>query len=63
VDSPAAVVTLERLAKLAEALVTVSLGVLAPAVVQAVTSWWNRDTAQKQLEAERLRQLRDDDDA
>jgi hypothetical protein len=54
---------LERLAKLAEALVTVSLGVLAPAVVQAVTSWWNRDTAQKQLEAERLRQLRDDDDA
>jgi hypothetical protein len=50
---------MERLAKVLEAVVTVSLGALAPALVQAVTSWWNRDAARAQLEAERLRQHKD----
>ncbi len=52
----------DRLNKLLEALATIGLGALAPAIVQAVTSWWNRDAARAQLEAERLRQAKDDDE-
>lgn len=52
---------MERLSKLLDALITVGLGALAPALITAITSWWNRDAARAQLEAERLRQ-RDNDD-
>ena len=41
---------------------TVLIGALPPAIVTALTSWWNRDTARTQLERERLRQQQDDDD-
>lgn len=59
---------MERLAKLLEAFGALALGTFAPAFVQAVTSWWNRDaakaaheTAKAQLEAERLRRRADDE--
>jgi hypothetical protein len=58
----APVVDVERLTRAVEALATASLGAIVPAIITAVTSWWNRDTAGRQLEAERLRQQRDDDE-
>jgi hypothetical protein len=55
------VVDVERLTNGLHVLVTALVGTIIPGAITAVTSWWNRDTARAQLEAERLRKLRDDE--
>lgn len=52
---------MERLTNGLHVLVTALVGTIIPGAITAVTSWWNRDTARAQLEAERLRKLRDDE--
>jgi len=54
---------LDRLTRALEIIGTVSLGALPPALVTAITSWWNRDTARAQLERERLRRQAEDNEA
>jgi hypothetical protein len=53
---------MERLSNGVNLLVTAVIGSIIPAVITAVTAWWNRDTARHQHETERLRAQRDQDE-
>jgi hypothetical protein len=45
----------ERLTNGFHVIVTALIGTVIPAAITAITSFWNRDAARAQLEAERLR--------